>query len=306
MPRPPWSDARGSSVEAERTTRRTVTVYKGDSLWSLAFAYGLSVDELLRANAGLSERSMRPGMKLLLPTETDSGAGAPWMRWDGREHAPPQTGARQKGAQQQRRGAPVPRLLAALAAGVALGALRSAPGPVGDAARAAFDGAGNAAAAVHKAAAPVAESTARGVLPFCAKLVGALKFAGRTSANAIIHTLGGTPGRSEAAEPRIASADAAEAAASAGAAAAAARADSARVRAELAQAHALSAAAEAARHSLARELAAALSAVEALTQAEHTQRELAAAEAQRAQELQQQLTAVRVLVVGPDALVVAA
>jgi LysM repeat protein len=293
---PPWRDARGSSAEAERSARRTVTVYKGDSLWSLAFAFGCSVDELIRANAGLSERTLRPGMKLLLPTDTDSGAGAPWMRWDGREHAPPSSGARQSGA--QRRGAPVARVLAALAAGVALGALRMAPGPVGDAARAAFDGAGSAAAAVRKAAAPAAGSAARRVGPVCAKLVGALKFAGRASANAIIHTLGGTPGQAATAEPCVPGA--AEAAASAGAAAAAARADSARARAELAQAHALSAAAEAARHSLARELAAALTAVEALTQAEHTQRGLAAAEAQRASELQQQLTAVRVLVVGPE------
>jgi LysM repeat protein len=284
-----WRQARRAGGEAGRSARRTVTVYKGDTLWSLAFAYGVSVDELLRANAGLSERSMRAGMKLRLPSDADDGREAPWMRWDGREAAAAGA-AQQQQSELQRRGPPLGRLFLALAAGVAIGALRQSPGPAGEAVRGSFDTAGRAADAVAKAVGPAASSAAQRAQPLWAKSVGALggalQFVARSSAHGVIRLLGGTPGRDSAAV-------AAEAAASASADAAATRAENARVRADLAQSQALSAAAEAARLSLARELAAALAAVEALTQTESAQRAVAEAQSQRARELAQQLNAVR-------------
>ena len=257
---------------------RTVTVYAGDTLWSLAFAYGCTVDELVRANGGVSARSVRPGMKLRLPGgAADAG---PWTRFDdGHERR-----AYRDDSTQQRGGVPVTRLVVALAAGVAVGALRFAPGPVGDGTRAALDSAAAAADSAAKAVVPAAGAAVRRALPFwhaaVSKLGACLQALGRVTSHAIIEALGGTTGR--------------EAGSSAGAdAATAGLSESSRARVELAQAQALSAAAEAARASLERELAAALAAVEALTQTENAQRALAESQAARSRELELRLDAVR-------------
>ena len=263
----PWS--RGSAP-------RTVTVYAGDTLWSLAFAYGCTVDELVRANGGVSARSVRPGMKLRLPG--GAAEAAPWSRFDdGHE----QRRAYRDDSAQQRGGVPVARIIVALAAGVAVGALRFAPGPVGDGTRAALDKAAAAADNAAKTVVPVAGEVVRRALPFWQaavnKLGAGLQTLGRVTSHAIIEMLGGTAGR--------------EAGSSTGADAG--LSENSRARVELAQAQALSAAAEAARASLERELAAALAAVEALTQTENAQRVLAESQAARSRELELRLDAVR-------------
>ena len=260
---------------------RTVTIFPGDTLWSLAFAYNCTVDELLRANGGVKQRTLRPGTKLRLPGgAVDAG---PWARFDdGRQ---PRRAVAYNDDGTERRGAPVTRLVLALAAGVALGALRFAPGPVGDHARAALDKAASAADGAAKAVKPVADEAARRALPLwhaaVSKLGAGLQALGRATSHAVIEVLGGTPGGSAGAN------------AGKEAAAAAALSESSRVRVELAQAQALGAAAEAARVTLERELAAALAAVEALTQTESAQRALVESQAQRARELEQRLDAVR-------------
>ena len=257
---------------------RTVTVYAGDTLWSLAFAYGCTVDELVRANGGISPRSVRPGTKLRLPGgPTDAG---PWTRFDdGHEQR-----RAYRGDSAQQRGVPVSRLVLALAAGVAVGALRFAPGPVGDGTRAALDKAAAAADGAAKAVVPAAEGVVRRASPVVQaamnKLGAGLQALGRATSHAIIELLGGTSGRETGSK---APADDAAAGLS----------ESSRARVELAQAQALSAAAEAARASLERELAAALAAVEALTQTESAQRALAESQAARSRELELRLDAVR-------------
>jgi len=279
MPRAPWSRGGGAAP-------RTVTVYEGDTLWSLAFAYGFTVDELARANGGLTQRGVRPGMRLRLPGGSGEARAGPWSRFDdGHEHRRAVTYNRDGS---ERRGVPVVRLALALAGGLALGALRFAPGPVGDGTRAALDKAAAAVDGAAKAVGPVAEEAARRALPFwraaLGKLGASLQALGRATSHAVIEVLGGTPGRA-------ADATAGEEGA---AAAPAALSESTRVRVELAQAQALSAAAEAARASLERELAAALAAVEALTETQSAQQALAESQAQRSRDLEHRLDAVRV------------
>ena len=255
---------------------RTVTVYPGDTLWSLAFAYGCTVDELVRANGGISPRSVRPGTKLRLPGGAEDAG--PWNRFDdGHE----QRRAYRDDSAQRRGGVPVLRVVIALAAGVAVGALRFAPGPVGDGTRAALDKAAAAADSAAKAVVPAAEVAVRRARPVVQaamnKLGAGLQALGRATSHAIIEVLGGTSGRMTGSVKD----------------AAAGLSESSRARVELAQAQALSAAAEAARASLERELAAALAAVEALTQTESAQRALAESQAARSRELELRLDAVR-------------
>ena len=278
MPRAPWS--RGGAAAP-----RTVTVYEGDTLWSLAFAYGFTVDELARANGGLTQRGVRPGMRLRLPGGSGEARGAaPWSRFDdGHDHRRAVT---YNSDGSERRGVPVVRLALALAGGLALGALRFAPGPVGDGTRAALDKAAAAVDGAAKAVGPVAEEAARRALPLwraaLGKLGAGLQALGKATSHAVIEVLGGTPGR------------AGDASAGEEGAAPAGLSESTRVRVELAQAQALSAAAEAARASLERELAAALAAVEALTETQSAQQALAESQAQRSRDLEQRLDAVRV------------
>jgi LysM repeat protein len=58
-------------VEIEENDKTYYTVVSGDSLWSIAKKYGITVDELKNAN-NLTSNLLRIGQQLLIPTETQT------------------------------------------------------------------------------------------------------------------------------------------------------------------------------------------------------------------------------------------
>ncbi len=259
---------------------RLVTVFDGDTLWSLAFAYGCSVEELVRANPGMSERKrLAAGAKLRLPNERSPDA--PWARLE-----PHTQRTRADGEAAVASGNMVGAVAVAfgLLAGASVG-LRFAPGPAGDAARDVKETAGKQLGGTR----PLWSHALCGV--------GALlQAASRGTAHVLIRTLGGTPNHASAKAP-----DAALELSANSATVAALRAEVTRSRAEVAEAKARCAAAEAHAATLAKELAAALANVEEMTKAEASQRKLAEAGVQRVQELSRQIAAVRHAAAGEQA-----
>ena len=235
----------------KRAQPRRVTVFEGDTLWSLAFAYGCGVEDLLRANSGLDQRRrLVAGSTLALPAE--SNKALPWARLESR----PRGGQQLRGS---RGNVPVAAVAALLVA-----SLPFAPGSAGDMVRLAL---GRARRYSQQASGKVLGG------------VAAVLGAGRRGA---VWLLGGVPRTRP--DPDVAAESSAVMAL---------RAEMLRARAELAEARAVSAASEARASSLAKELATALASVDAATEAEHTQRQLAQQGVLCVEELSLQLKAVR-------------
>ena len=239
-----------------RGSRGTITVYPGDTLYSLAFAYGCSPEDLQRCNPGhrLSTRRLPVGVQLRLPMD---GADAPWNRLDARLYGG-------RGEQQPRGGSGLPLLPVAVGFAVAAGV-----------------GAAHISPDFNKRCVHVAQGALKvgqEVAHHSRQL--AVQLAGHVAAFfqrvVVVSEMKASP---HAAAPVTS--------------ASALRAELARAKAETAAAKAIAAAADARADALANELDTALAQVEELTHAERTQRELAEAVHARVHELAKQLTRVR-------------
>jgi hypothetical protein len=233
----------------------TITVYPGDTLDSLAFAYGCSPEDLQRCNPGqrLGTRRLPVGVQLRLPKD---GAPAPWNRLDARLY-----GGREE---QQPSSSGLPLLPVAVGFAVAVGV-----------------GAAHISPDFNKRCLHVAKGTVKVVAELAHNSRRlAVQFGGHVAAFFRRVVVVSEMKASHHAVAPVTSASAL-------------RAELARAKAETAAAKAIAAAAEHRADMLTKELDTALAQVEELTHAEQTQRELAEAVQARVHELAKQLTRVR-------------
>jgi len=70
------TETSGGAILGEQTS---YTIARGDSLPAIARAYSVTVDQILKANPGLTEFNLSVGEKILMQTETISGS---WKQTD--------------------------------------------------------------------------------------------------------------------------------------------------------------------------------------------------------------------------------
>ena len=232
-----------------------MTVYPGDTLYSLAFAYGCTPEELQRCNPGhrLSTRRLPVGVQLRLPKD---GPVAPWNRLDARLY-----GGREEQLSRCSSGLPLLPIAVGFAVAAGVGTAHVSPE---------FN---KRALHVAQGAVKVGQEVAHHTRQLAVHLAGHV--AAFFQRVVVV---------SEVKAPH---------AAAPVTSASALRAELARAKAETAAAKAIAAAADARADLLARELDTALAQVEELTHAEQTQRQLAEAVQSRVHELAKQLNAVR-------------